>query len=86
MVEYKVIIVGELEVNCYLIYSNDSGKCFIVDPGDESMKVSKAVNELDLTPESVILTHAHIDHSGGISPFFPNLISHYLCMKMISLY
>jgi len=67
LAEYKVITVGELEVNCYLIYSNGSGKCFIVDPGDESGKIINAVNELDLNPEAVILTHAHIDHCGGIS-------------------
>lgn len=67
MIEYKSIVVGELEVNCYLIYSKESKKCFIVDPGDESKKIIKSVNELELIPVAVILTHAHMDHCGGVS-------------------
>lgn len=67
MAEYESIVVGELEVNCYLIYSRESKKCFIVDPGDEGSKIIDEVNELGIEPEGVILTHAHIDHCGGVS-------------------
>lgn len=67
MAEFKLISVGELEVNCYLIYSKESNKCFIVDPGDEGGKIVNAVRELGLMPDSVILTHAHIDHCGGVA-------------------
>ena len=87
MAEYKLIVVGELEVNCYLIYSKESKKCYIVDPGDESGKIIESVNELGLEPEGVILTHAHIDHCGGVSPiiseFDTPLIMHKKDMEVL---
>lgn len=68
MTEYKTIAVGELGVNCYLVFSAESGKGYILDPGDESERIIRAVEESNMHPEAVVLTHAHIDHSGGISP------------------
>ncbi len=67
MAEYKKIVVGELEVNCYLVYSKESKKCFILDPGDESERIIKIIRDIQLIPEAVILTHAHMDHCGGVS-------------------
>ncbi len=68
MTKYKKIVVGELQVNCYLVYSENSGKCFIVDPGDESERIIEEVKIMGLTPESVVLTHGHMDHCGGVVP------------------
>ena len=68
MTEYKTIAVGELGVNCYLVFSPETGNGYILDPGDESGKIIGAVNEHNIRPGAVILTHAHIDHAGGISP------------------
>lgn len=68
MTEYKTIVVGQLEVNCHLVFSPESGNGYILDPGDESEKIIRAVKELKMNPGAVILTHAHIDHSGAISP------------------
>lgn len=67
LAEYKKIVVGELEVNCYLVYSKESKKCFILDPGDEGERIIKIIGDLQLIPEAVILTHAHMDHCGGVS-------------------
>lgn len=67
MPEYKKIVVGELEVNCYLVYSKGSKKCFILDPGDEGERIVKIIRDIQLIPEAVILTHAHMDHCGGVS-------------------
>jgi len=67
LAEYKKIVVGELEVNCYLIYSKGSKKCFVLDPGDEGERIVKIIRDIDLIPEAVIFTHAHMDHCGGVS-------------------
>jgi len=66
LIKFERIVVGELSVNCYLVYSELSKKCFIVDPGDESNKIIGILKEKQLIPESVILTHAHMDHCGGV--------------------
>lgn len=67
MGEYKKIVVGEYGVNCYIVYSGSSKKCFVLDPGDESERIIKILNDMSLIPEAVILTHAHMDHCGGVS-------------------
>ncbi|MEN8153188.1 MAG: MBL fold metallo-hydrolase [Acidobacteriota bacterium] len=61
------IIVGELEVNCYIIYSEQTKNCFIIDPGDNGEKILKGISEAGLNPQKILLTHGHIDHCGGIS-------------------
>jgi len=68
LTEYRSISVGELAVNCYLVFSQESGGGYILDPGDDSEKIIRSVAELNIHPGAVILTHGHIDHAGGISP------------------
>ena len=67
MTEIKKIVVGELEVNSYLVWSRSSQKCFILDPGDEGERIIGLISDLDLVPDGVILTHAHMDHCGAVS-------------------
>ena len=32
----KKVIVGALEVNCYIVYDNETMEALIIDPGDEA--------------------------------------------------
>jgi len=61
---YKILklIVGDLQTNCYLLYSDLSKKCVIIDPGDNSEYISSKISDLDLEPVSIIATHGHFDH------------------------
>lgn len=61
----KKIVVGEMEVNCYIIIDEASGQCAVVDPGAEPHKIIDFVENEKLTPKAVILTHGHYDHIGG---------------------
>ena len=67
MLKTERLVVGPLETNCYLIYDQRSKKCIIVDPGDESEYISSKIEELDLDPVSIIVTHGHFDHILGVS-------------------
>lgn len=60
------IPVGELEVNCYIIYSVNTKNCYIVDPGDNGEIILRKIMEAGLNPQKILLTHGHIDHCGGI--------------------
>ena len=58
--------------NCYLIYTSES--LLVVDPGspyeDEQLELAKAVDELlgeGRTLKSILLTHVHPDHVGGVN-------------------
>ncbi len=54
--------VGALETNCYLLYDEDTRQALIVDPGDEAMRILRAVEEHSLQVAAVVLTHVHFDH------------------------
>jgi len=65
MMKYELIIVGALETNCYLVYSPESHRCIIIDPGAEPEKIFPVIAELELKPVLIVNTHGHVDHIGA---------------------
>jgi glyoxylase-like metal-dependent hydrolase (beta-lactamase superfamily II) len=63
--KYKMIIVGGLETNCYLVYCETTKECVVVDPGAEADKIFPVIAEEELRPIALINTHGHIDHIGA---------------------
>ncbi len=62
---YKMIIVGALETNCFLVYDPETLDCAVVDPGSEPGKIYPVIAEEGLRPVVLINTHGHIDHIGA---------------------
>ena len=60
------VTVGPFEENCYLVMDEGSGAAALVDPGDEPDEIIALCNRNGVTPSEVWLTHAHLDHIGGI--------------------
>jgi glyoxylase-like metal-dependent hydrolase (beta-lactamase superfamily II) len=63
--KFKLVVVGGLETNCYLVYCEASKACVIVDPGAEAEKIFPVIAEEELHPMAVINTHGHVDHIGA---------------------
>lgn len=61
------LVVGGLQTNCYILKSDDSDDCAVIDPGGEPNKVIEAINSADLTLRYILCTHGHPDHTGGVS-------------------
>jgi glyoxylase-like metal-dependent hydrolase (beta-lactamase superfamily II) len=59
--------VGLLEENCYLIADEQTGRGVLVDPGDEGHRILAMVRDANVTLDAIWLTHAHVDHIGGIA-------------------
>jgi len=62
---YKIVIVGALETNCYLVYCSQTRQCAIVDPGADPEAIFLAIAEEEIHPVVLINTHGHVDHIGA---------------------
>jgi len=61
------IAVGAFQENCFIVSGNDGDSAVIVDPGSEGDRIIAEVEQLGKTPEAVWITHAHVDHIGGVA-------------------
>ena len=63
------VVVGMMEVNCYVLAREKTGRAMIIDPGDEIRKIKKVLDTNGLEPAFIINTHGHIDHIGCDNDF-----------------
>lgn len=57
-----VVIVGRLEVNCYIVIDGIGSDALIIDPGDEYEKIREIIETRGAVPKYILVTHAHYDH------------------------
>ena len=62
----KNVVVGPLDVNCYILGCEDTKEAAIIDPGDNADEIIKSIDKEGLIPIFIINTHAHFDHVGGV--------------------
>jgi len=62
----KTIVVGPLDVNCYILVCKNTNEAAIIDPGDNADDIIEAIDKEGLNPRFIINTHAHFDHVGGV--------------------
>jgi glyoxylase-like metal-dependent hydrolase (beta-lactamase superfamily II) len=78
--------VGPFEMNCYIIADDESPHCLVLDPGDETERLIKIIEENKLQPERIINTHNHIDHLLRVAEFKNHYkIPFYICDKDLPL-
>ncbi len=65
MFKYEILILGELQTNCYLLWEENSKEVAIIDPADDGVAISEEVERLQLKPKYVLATHGHFDHNLG---------------------
>lgn len=64
MSQYKIklMVLGQVSTNCYILYREDSKKAVIFDPADAPEHIENVLTELELELEGILLTHGHFDH------------------------
>ena len=60
-----IIPVTPFQQNCTLIWDPATMVGAVVDPGGDLEHIERAIAEVGMKPEKILLTHGHIDHAGG---------------------
>jgi glyoxylase-like metal-dependent hydrolase (beta-lactamase superfamily II) len=61
------LILGAYETNCYILRRDGSAKdCIIIDTGLNARELTIFLEQNELDPVVVVLTHGHIDHIAGL--------------------
>ncbi len=57
-------VLGNYQTNCHVVTSGTD--CWVVDCGYEPDELIAYLNETNLTPSAILLTHCHADHIAGL--------------------
>lgn len=63
---HEILPVGMLACNCSILGDEATGEAVVIDPGDEVERVQEVLIRHNLRVKHILVTHAHIDHVGGI--------------------
>ena len=65
MITIDKIISFDMDQNCYLVYGDDK-KGILIDPGLDTLKILKTIEEKNVDVSYILLTHSHFDHSYSV--------------------
>jgi glyoxylase-like metal-dependent hydrolase (beta-lactamase superfamily II) len=59
------LVVGPLQVNCYIVFDEKTREAIVIDPGDDARDILTLVKDKGLKVKYLVNTHAHFDHVGA---------------------
>ena len=62
----KLMQVGPIGTNCYLLEDEETGKAAVIDPGEEADRILEQVKADHMDVEYILLTHGHYDHTTAV--------------------
>ena len=65
--KFQVIPVTPYQQNCSLVWCEETNKAAVIDPGGDLDRIEQAVKQQGVELEKIIVTHAHLDHVGGVA-------------------
>ncbi|HEU5141752.1 MAG TPA: MBL fold metallo-hydrolase [Solirubrobacterales bacterium] len=66
--DVRMLTVGPIAENCFVVRREGSGKGIVVDPGEEPERILATVEEMGIEVEAILVTHCHFDHVGAVAP------------------
>ena len=66
--EFKIhtLVNGSFKENCYIVECLDGSNVSLIDPGSEFEIIRDYLEQLNLSPTEILLTHGHFDHVGAV--------------------
>jgi glyoxylase-like metal-dependent hydrolase (beta-lactamase superfamily II) len=59
------LVVGPLQVNCFILADEKTGDAVVIDPGDDAREILKVIADKGFRVRYVVNTHGHFDHVGA---------------------
>jgi hydroxyacylglutathione hydrolase len=66
--DVRTFTVGPVAENCFVARVEGSERAVVIDPGEEPERILKAIEELDVEVDAILVTHCHFDHIGAVAP------------------
>ncbi len=66
MFKYEVLVLGELQTNCYLLWEDENKEAVIIDAADDGVAISEEIEKRGLKVKYILATHGHFDHNLGV--------------------
>ena len=63
MIKFEVLVLGQLETNCYLVWDEETKEGLVIDPADDGVAISEELMDKGINLVGVVMTHGHFDHS-----------------------
>lgn len=63
----KMLTVGPIMANCYIVGCEETQAAAVIDPGAEATRILGEIEKLSLNLKYIINTHGHFDHVGANS-------------------
>jgi glyoxylase-like metal-dependent hydrolase (beta-lactamase superfamily II) len=77
------LTVGPVAENCWITRrDDDSDRALLIDPGDEPERIERAIEQLGVTIEAILVTHCHFDHTGAVAPMARSTGAPVYCPKL----
>lgn len=70
------LVTGPYQTNCYLLGSQETESCWIIDPGNDADRIIAEIQRLQVQPVAMLFTHTHWDHiaaAGPLKAHYPQL-------------
>lgn len=62
----KAIPAGIYDANCYIVMDKKTKDAVVLDPGGDGEMLERAIKDMKANVKSILLTHGHMDHVGGV--------------------
>ena len=61
----KMMAVGPIQANCYILGCKETLEGAVIDPGGEALRIAKVITDAGIRIKYILITHGHPDHTGA---------------------